>query len=114
MAGALVLSLSGPGFSLHWTHSVEKTEWVEAWELRPHGLRLVQARIKGSGAGMEPGPGAVQQDGWWVWSPGTEVSSLHLAASGSTGAGWRLCDGAICHTLGALSADPIRIAPCAP
>ncbi|WP_245298749.1 DUF1850 domain-containing protein [Pseudotabrizicola sediminis] len=114
MAGAMVLALSGPAFSLHWTHSVEKTEWVEDWQVQPQGLRLTRARIKGTGAGMEPGPGAVQQDGWWVWSPGTEVPALHLAASGSTGAGWRLCDGATCHTLGETPEQSIRIAPCSP
>ena len=114
MAGALVLALSGPGFSLHWTHSVEKTEWVELWEVHPKSLRLTQARIKGSGAGMEPGPGAVQENGWWVWSPQTEVPALHLAASGSTGAGWQLCDGAICHTLGAKAGGAITLAPCTP
>ena len=113
MAGALVLALSGPGFTLHWTHSVEKTEWIEEWEVHPQTLRLSQARIRGSGAGMEPGEGAVQHDGWWVWSPGTEMPDLYLAASGSTGAGWRLCDGATCHEVGAVAGRAIRIAPCA-
>ncbi|NEX47285.1 DUF1850 domain-containing protein [Pseudotabrizicola algicola] len=112
MAGAVALALSGPGFTLHWTHSVEKTEWVEAWELRPHSLYLLEARIKGSGAGMEPGEGAVQENGWWVWSPGTEVAELHLAASGSTGAGWRLCDGGTCHDVGRTAGRAIRLAPC--
>ncbi|MFN4156062.1 MAG: DUF1850 domain-containing protein [Paracoccaceae bacterium] len=112
VAGALVLALAGPGFTLHWTHSVEKTEWVEEWRVQPHSLRLSQARIKGSGAGMEPGQGAVLHSGWWVWSPGTEVPVLHLAASGATGAGWLLCDGVICHELGAKAEGAIRIAPC--
>ena len=113
VAGALVLALSAPGFSLHWTHSVEKTEWVEHWEVRPNGLRLVQARVKGSGAGMEPGLDAEHRDGWWVWSPGLDVADLHLAASGSTEAGWRLCDDAKCVELGAKPDAPVRIAPCA-
>ena len=114
MAGALALALSGPDFSLHWTHSVEKTEWVETWEVQPHGLHLTQARVKGSGAGMEPGPGAVQQDGWWVWSPQIEVPELHLAASGSTGAGWQLCDAATCQALGVNPGETITLAPCTP
>ncbi|MEZ5450817.1 MAG: DUF1850 domain-containing protein [Thiolinea sp.] len=33
------------------------------------GLQLLQARVKGSGAGMEPGDDAVLKDGWWVWQP---------------------------------------------
>lgn len=112
LAGGMLLALAGPGFSLHWTHSVEKVDWVEEWRLLPGGLRLERARVKGSGAGMEPGAGAVLEEGWWVWSPGTEVAELRLAASGATGAGWRLCDGAVCHELGARPEEALVIAPC--
>lgn len=112
MAGAVALALASPGFTLHWTHSVEKTEWVETWEIRPHSLYLAQARVTGSGAGMEPGEGAVADNGGWIWSPDIEVPELSLAASGSTGAGWRLCDGTTCHTLGDTPGRPIRLAPC--
>ncbi len=90
LAGAMTLALAGPGFSLHWTHSVEKVEWIEDWQVQGRALRLERARVKGSGAGMEPGDGATLQDGWWTWAPGTVVPELHLAASGATGAGWRL------------------------
>ncbi len=56
-----------------------------AGQCRAGGLTLDQSRIKGSGAGMEPGPDAVWQDGWWV-SPGhLQVPALSLAASGATG-----------------------------
>ena len=77
-------------------------------------LRLVRARVRGSGAGMEPGDGAVLRGGWWEWAPGTQVAELHLAASGATGAGWRLCSGATCHDLGTQAQDALRIAPCPP
>jgi hypothetical protein len=86
MVGAIAVMLSGPGFSLHWTHSVEKVEWAEDWAVEGTTLRLTRARVKGSGAGMEPGEGAVLQGGWWVWSPDLSVRSLLLAASGATGA----------------------------
>jgi hypothetical protein len=33
------------------------------------GLELVQARVKGSGAGMEPPPEARLVDGWFQWQP---------------------------------------------
>lgn len=112
MAGALTLMLSAPAFSLHWTHSVEKTEWAEDWVIAPDGLVLQSARVKGSGAGMEPGEGAVLQKGWWVWQPGTKVAELHLAASGATGAGWRLCADGTCHEIGATSGEALTIAPC--
>ena len=114
MVGAAVLSLGSPAFSLHWTHSVEKTEWVEDWRIEARGLRLTGARVKGSGAGMEPADDAVLQDGWWVWRADTLVPALHLAASGATGAGWRLCEGARCHEIGVAASDSITLAPCAP
>lgn len=112
MVGATVLALSQPGFSLHWTHSVERVEWAETWQIATDGLHLTEARVRGSGAGMEPGEDAVLQDGWWVWQPGTVVADLHLAASGATGAGWRLCDGPTCHQIGQDPSAAIRIAPC--
>lgn len=112
MVGAAAMSLTGNGFSLHWTHSVEKVTWAENWIIQDNGLRLVEARVKGSGAGMEPGDDAVLQDGWWVWSPGTRVADLRLAASGATGGGWTLCDGPLCHELGAKPGEALVIAPC--
>jgi hypothetical protein len=114
MAGAVMLTLVAPAFSLHWTHSVEMVEWVEHWSVEPGGLVLTRAAVKGSGAGMEPGPGAVREGDWWVWAPDTRVPVLHLAASGATGAGWRLCDGATCHDLGAVPGAGVTLAPCAP
>ncbi|MEZ5798109.1 MAG: DUF1850 domain-containing protein [Paracoccaceae bacterium] len=114
MAGTLAIALSGPAFTLHWTHSVEKVEWVEDWRVEPGGLRLTGAQVKGSGAGMEPGEGATLQDGWWIWAADRRVDRLDLAASGATGAGWRLCDGAECRELGAGAGEPVVLAPCSP
>ncbi len=80
------------GFTLSWTHSVEKTEWQESWEVAGNSLELTEARVKGSGAGMDPGEGARLQDGWWIWKPDlAPVAELNLTASGATTGGWRLC-----------------------
>lgn len=113
LVGAVAITLQAPAFDLRWTHSVEQVEWAERWDVTDTGLRLAEARVKGSGAGMEPGEGAVLRDGWWVWSPGTEVAELRLAASGATGSGWRLCEGDTCRELGATPGEPVVIAPCA-
>lgn len=110
--GTLALQLATGAFTLHWTHSVERVAWEEDWQVSPRGLSLVESRIKGSGAGMEPGPDATLRDGWWV-SPGAmRVPSLALAASGATGEGWTLCADDTCRTLGAASAPPVTLAPC--
>lgn len=42
---------------------------------------LVEARVEGSGAGMEAPPGAQLHDGHWVWQPQTTHAELRLARS---------------------------------
>lgn len=112
MIGATTLSLIGGGFDLRWTHSVEKVEWRETWHVEDDALRLVEARVRGSGAGMEPGPEAVLRDGWWVWSPDLTIPALALAASGATGAGWTLCADGTCREIGAEAGETLHLAPC--
>ena len=100
-------------FSLSWTHSVEKTEWQEKWHVTGQGLELNEARVKGSGAGMDPGEGARLEDGWWVWSPELPaIPELVLAASGETVSAWSLCHPNGCVELGADAQEPVRIRPC--
>ena len=109
------LSLAVGAFTLAWSHSVEKTRWEEDWRVGPAGLEIVRARVKGSGAGMDPGEGAVLRDGWWVWRPALgPVPELRLAASGATGGGWTLCAGTPvrCLELGASADRPVRLWPC--
>lgn len=100
-------------FTLSWQHSVEHTEWREDWRVTPAGLQLIEARVKGSGAGIDPPEGSVLADGWWVYRPDLPVQErVVLAASGATATGWRLCSGAQCQTLGASSGDPVMLEAC--
>jgi len=102
-APLLALTLTADAFTLRWTHSVEKTEWQERWQVRGHTLALTDARVRGSGAGMEPPDGSVLQDGWWVYRSDLRVPLLRLASSGATGSGWQLCtEAAGCQELEAL------------
>ena len=110
--GATLLTLTGPGFTLSWTHSVERVEWREDWRVAGASLMLERARIRGSGAGMEPGEGAILEDGWWVWPVDLRAPSLTLAASGATAGGWRLCSGGTCREIGAESGAPLTLKPC--
>jgi hypothetical protein len=113
LVGATTLTLASTGFDLNWHHSVEKTGWRESWIVEGGGLHLVEAAVKGSGAGMDPGDGARLVDGWWVWIPKLPpVPELTLAASGATGGGWRICDGIICHEIGAEPGSAVKLAPC--
>lgn len=106
------LALLASVFTLSWTHSVEKTGWEETWRIDGPTLRLEEARVRGSGAGMDPGEGAHLQDGWWVWAPDLSVPQVVLAASGATGAGWRLCSGGECQELGEEPGAALSVRPC--
>ncbi|MBP1849051.1 DUF1850 domain-containing protein [Rhizobium halophytocola] len=113
LTGAKTITLAAGLFTLSWLHSVEKTEWRESWRLAPDGLELTEARVKGSGAGMDPGEGAVLEGDWWVWQPKLPPQpSLHLAASGATVSPWTLCTEAKCLALGGKPGAGVTIKPC--
>ena len=91
-------------FTLAWTHSIEKIGWEEDWRVDGHRLRLVAARVRGSGAGMEPPAGARLRDGVWEWQPTlAPLARLRLAVSPYTD-DYRLCTAeAGCRSLTALA-----------
>jgi hypothetical protein len=106
MAGAITLA---------WTHSVEKIAWEEDWRSGPAGLELVEARVRGSGAGMEPPPEARFVNGVWAWKPGlTAQREVIMRRSGAT-ADWRVCVSGQCRPMGAYvpdEADPVTMRKC--
>jgi hypothetical protein len=105
-AGA-VKTLSVAAFTLVWTHSIEKVDWQEDWRITPQGLELMQARVKGSGAGMEPPSDARLVDGWFQWKPvRAPMPEVVLGNSGAAGE-WRLCSGGNCRTLSDIFGRPI-------
>lgn len=103
--------------TLAWTHSIEKVEWQEDYRATAAGLALDEARVQGSGAGMEPGPDARFDGHWWRWHPALpSLPELRLADSGAT-ADWRLCWDGTCRELGALRprsaiGEPARLVLC--
>ncbi|WP_020395954.1 DUF1850 domain-containing protein [Thiolinea disciformis] len=110
------LVLASTFFSLSWTHSVEKIEWQEDWHVENHSLRLINARVKGSGAGMEPGENAQLKNGWWEWQPQLPAQTeLILAASGTTPSAWKLCpQQQACLDLAQHPSEPIKLWVCDP
>lgn len=113
LAGGKALTLGAALFTLSWTHSVEKIRWEEDWRAGPAGLELVEARVQGSGAGMEPPPEARFENGWWRYRPSLPPQAeLALAASGATGSGWKLCASEECHELGASAGKPVIVRYC--
>jgi tetratricopeptide (TPR) repeat protein len=106
-SAGVVKSLSVAAFMLAWTHSIEKIEWQEDWRVTPQGLEIVEARVKGSGAGMEPPPEALLKDGWFHWKPHLPVlPEVVLGNSGLAGE-WRFCNDGKCQELSAILGRPV-------
>ena len=113
LAGGKAVVMAVSAFTLSWTHSVEKIVWQEDWRVTPAGLELVEARVKGSGAGMEPPEGAVLKEGWWIYSPRVApVPRLALAASGATVSGWSICNEGTCTVFGEEPGADLVLEPC--
>ena len=90
-------------FTLVWMHSVEKTTWEEDYAIRGSRLALTEARIQGTGAGMEPPPDAVLRNGWWHYVPHLPpLPELRLTLSPYT-ADYRLCWSGRCRPLAAVT-----------
>lgn len=117
--GAAVVALGVDVADLRWAHSVQKTEWRETWRATSGGLRVEEAAVQGSGAGMDPGADAVLRDGFWVWRPTLPPQSeLVLTRSPYTGGDWAICAAKErCRPLGSyfpdIAADQaVTLKPC--
>ncbi|MCW2243813.1 DUF1850 domain-containing protein [Azospirillum canadense] len=99
LGGAVLAALPGPSFTLSWTHSIEKTEWRESWTISGDRLRLAEARVKGTGAGMEPPPDARLVGGWFVWTPRLDPQERIVLAASTFTADHTLCAGDDCRPL---------------
>ncbi len=114
-AGAFAVSLGASQITLAWTHSVEKTAWEEDISLTPEGIVLTQARVQGSGAGMDPPPDARLVDGFWRWKPTVPPQpAIVMRRSGAT-ADWRVCVNGTCRPMEAYvpaDADPVSLRAC--
>ncbi|SCZ02448.1 DUF1850 domain-containing protein [Microvirga guangxiensis] len=115
VAGKVVAPLMAGAMTLAWTHSVEKIAWEEDWRATPAGLEIVEARVKGSGAGMEPPPDARLVNGAWAWKPKLPPQAeIVMRRSGAT-ADWRVCITGACRPMEAYvppDADPIVMKVC--
>ena len=98
-SAGVVKTLSIAAFTLMWTHSIEKVDWQEDWRITPEGLELVQARVKGSGAGMEPPPDAMLADGVWHYRPADPWRREIVLARSDVVADWQLCLDRRCRPL---------------
>lgn len=115
LVGTLHWSIPANGFTLVWTHSVEKTRWEEDYVLKDRGLVLKAARIAGSGAGMEPPADAVWREGVWHYTPASALLTRLVLANSSFGGHYDLCVAGECRALPIAddrSSQPTIIKPC--
>lgn len=121
-AGDGTVFVAAQRFTLAWTHSIERVRWEEDYEVHAATastepvLRAVMSRVRGSAAGMEPGPDAVLRDGWYHYRPAQLAhTELWLTRSAYT-ADYELClEGGACRPLAAwLPSDGwrTRLNPC--
>jgi hypothetical protein len=112
--GSVVVKLAA-AITLSWMHSVEKVQWEEDWRANPAGIAIVEARVKGSGAGMEPPPGAKLKNGAYSYRPHwVPMKEVVLRRSGAT-ADWNICQNGVCKPMSDYlppDADPVTLSLC--
>ena len=102
-AAGVVLFLPLETFTLAWNHSIEKIRWEEDYRIVGGQLVIDEARIRGTGAGMEPPEGAVLRDGVWRYRPKLgPLERLHLARSPDV-ADYEVCFDGTCRGLAHLA-----------
>ena len=117
IAGAVSATLAIQSFTLAWMHSIEKVRWEEDWRIAGHQLQIVAARVKGSGAGMEPPPDAVLRHGAWHYRPVRPAMDRLVLAHSPYTSGYELCAEGVCRALagflpGIETLGIIELSPC--
>lgn len=115
LAGGGVVVKLAAAITLSWTHSVEKVRWEEDWRAHPAGIAIVESRVKGSGAGMEPPDGAILKNKSYSYRPHlAPQKQVVLRRSGAT-ADWNICQYGSCKPMSELlpeNADPVILSAC--
>lgn len=99
LAGVVWAQVPTADFTLAWTHTIEKIRWEEDYRVTPDGLLLGEARVKGSGAGMEIPDGAELRDGTWHYQRQLPpLQPLRLGRTPEAG-DFQLCFNQRCHAM---------------
>ena len=113
-AAGIVVALGADAITLQWRHSVEKILWQEDWLQSGNRILMTEARILGSGAGMEPPPEARLIGGAWRWKPDLPPQiSVSLRRSAAT-VDWQICTRGQCQWVHEIikDADPVTLGIC--
>jgi hypothetical protein len=111
IAGIVVLPTDT--LTLSWTHTVEGTPWEEDYAVVNGALVIKQARVKRSGAGMEPPDGAAWAQGWWHYVPSLGPLPEVVLANSSFAPGYKMCWAGQCRPLNTMIAGGyfVKLAP---
>ena len=116
VAGLLTVAL-GQSATISWHHSVEKILWEEDYRAASKNLILEEARIRGTGAGMDIPNDAVFQGGSWHYHPGiSHLPEVRLSHSPFTEP-YTICAKGQCQTLpewmpGLAPIEMVILMPC--
>lgn len=115
LVGTALHGLPVERFTLRWQHTVEKVLWEEDYLVAGGWLFLAGARVRGSGAGMEPPADAIRVGDAWHYRPRERWHrALHLARS-PIGRDYELCADGTCRPLSAWAPGPLEpttLEPC--
>jgi hypothetical protein len=110
LSSVLLLRLPSP-VTFAWQHSVEHFTLEEDWVATPQGLRLVQVRTEGLGAGVDLPADATREGRGWRYTPALRPQPRVLLANSRDAAGYRVCAAGVCRTLGHRG-EVLSLAPC--
>lgn len=118
-AGGVVVALAVQSFTLAWTHSIEKILWEEDWRVEGDRLHLVEARVRGNGAGMEAPAGSRFEAGVWHYDPHVAPLEVLRLTNSIYAAGYELCHQGVCQPLAdaspaARNGDVVELRVCPP
>lgn len=99
LAGVVWAEVATPRFTLAWNHTIEKVRWEEDYQVRDDGLQLGEARVRGTGAGMEIPDDAVLRDGAWHYQRRMPpIQPLRVGRTPEAG-DYQICFNSTCHPM---------------
>lgn len=112
-AGSQFIALPVQRFTLAWQHTIEKVLWEEDYLVAGDWLYLSSARVRGSGAGMEPPAGAVLVADSWHYRPDSRWHRKLELARSEIGSDYSVCIEDRCTPIEAwLPRGSTTITPC--
>ena len=115
VVGTALHTFPAQRLTLRWQHTVEKVLWEEDYLVAGRWLYLSGARVRGSGAGMEPPADAVRVGDAWHYRPAARWHRELRLARSAWGRDYELCIDGRCRPLSLWAPgapEPTTLAAC--